>query len=295
MPNRQRQDWSDLLDGDSAAADALWTLTADYGAAVAEDVNVDAAWERLRTRATVSRPRARRRPLRYLLPAAAAAAVALLFLVNYFAAGDTRAARFANATSAPRAVELPDESTVMLAPGSEIAFSGGASAREAHLHGAARFDVTGDPGRPFVVAAEGFRLVVVGTQFTVTTGDPASVVVHEGHVRLRGALEADWVDLYGGDSAKVVGHLVEFDTSSPPDRPLAFSAAPLSEVATALAEAGVMQLDVPSALAHCEVVGDFTDQPAAQVAETLAVTFGARVRRRGDRYALRGGSCATAQ
>ena len=304
MPNRPRQDWSALLDGDAEAADALWTLSEGYDATGALDVDVDRAWEEMRGRLAAgtdrptAAPRRRSSPtrrgrlrLRRALPAAAAAAVILLLVVNYFAGGQAPTSSYANLGEAPQAVQLPDESTVTLAPGTTVAFAATDAAREATLQGEARFAVTSEPTRPFSVVGHGFRLVVVGTEFTVVTGEPTTVAVHEGHVRLRGALEADWVDLYAGDSALVVEHLVQQPDSGGPGRPLAFSATPLREVVAALAAEGVVEIDVPEGLAGCPVAADFTDLSAADVAEALAVTFGANLRRRGDRFVLRGGSC----
>ena len=304
MPNQPRQDWSALLDGDVEAADALWSLTEGYQAPEATDIDVDRAWGALECRLAaargsspadrehrVSRRRFGRLRLRRALPAAAAAAVILLLVVNYFAGSQSPVASYANLGEAPRAVQLPDESTVTLAPGTTVDFAATDAAREAVLQGEARFDVTSEPARPFAVVGHGFRLVVVGTAFTVATGEPSSVVVHEGHVRLRGALEADWIDLYAGDSALVVGHLVEQPDSGGPGRPLAFSSTPLREVVAALSAEGVVDIQVPDGLAGCPVAADFTDLSAADVAEALAVTFGAELRRRGDRFVLRGGSC----
>ena len=291
MSEPLRQDWSELLDGDRAAGDALWDLVSDYGDA--PEVDVDRAWARVSAGPRV-RPAApsRRRRLWRTLPAAAAAAAALLLVVNWLAGGGPERARFANTGEVARSIELPDASTVTLEPGTSLEFAGDDAAREASLRGRARFRVASDATRPFSVEGEGFRLVVVGTEFGVVTGEPSTVVVYEGHVRLRGSLEADWVDLYAGDSAAVVGHLVRLPGDFPPDRPLSFASAPLSEVVAALSAEGVAEIDVPSALSGCEVAGDFTGQSADEVAEVLALTFGASVRRRGERYVLRGGSCA---
>ena len=295
MSEPPRQDWSELLGGDRAASDALWELTADY--AVDVDVDVDEAWARMSTglRARRPAPRARARPHRRWrrFSVAAAAAAVLLVVANWLAAGGPERASYANTGDSARSVELPDASTVRLEPGASLEFADDDVARQATLRGRARFQVASDAARPFSVEGAGFRLVVVGTEFSVVAGEPSTVVVHEGHVRLRGSLEADWVDLRAGDSAAVVGHLVRLPADSPPDRPLSFASAPLSEVVAALSAEGVAEIEVPSALSACEVAGDFTGQSADEVAEVLALTFGASVRRRGERYVLRGGSCTS--
>lgn len=301
MPNKPREDWSALLEGDVAAADALWAATEEYVSPDVVDVDVDAAWAKLQDRMQASTPpgevanrrsRGGRLQWRRALPAAAAAAVLLLLVVNWLAGGDASVATYANTGSQVQAVQLPDKSTVTLAPGTKVEFAADDQGREALLIGEARFEVTSEPGRPFAVVGEGFRLVVVGTEFTVSTGEPSTVDVHEGHVRLRGALEADWVDLYAGDRAIVAGHLVEVRDTGGPGRPLHFASTPLREVVAALAAEGVVEIEVPDQLAACPVAADFTDLSAPDVAEALAVTFGAKLRRRGEaRYALRGGSC----
>ncbi|HUP11936.1 MAG TPA: FecR domain-containing protein, partial [Niastella sp.] len=91
-----------------------------------------------------------------------------------------------NSTSAPQGVLLSDGSYVILQPSSKIAFSNFNSAsREVYLEGAAFFQVTKDPKRPFYVYTNELVTKVLGTSFDVRAfshDDTVKVVVHTGKV-----------------------------------------------------------------------------------------------------------------
>jgi transmembrane sensor len=98
-------------------------------------------------------------------------------------------AAWKTAMGARKVVQLPDGSTATL--GSEtdlrIAFSRGE--RDLELSsGEAFFDVAHDAARPFVVHANGYRVIAVGTRFDVRRDtDRLRVVVTRGLVRLQSA------------------------------------------------------------------------------------------------------------
>ncbi len=89
-----------------------------------------------------------------------------------------------NPADRPRLVELPDQSSVILAPQSRIEVRFAPNARDIELgRGRARFDVAHDTTRPFNVFAGGGRITAVGTLFDVEVG--AIVKVH----LLRGVID----------------------------------------------------------------------------------------------------------
>lgn len=98
---------------------------------------------------------------------------------------------YATAAGERKSVTLADGSTVVLAPRSNLVVSAryGRSARELTLSGEAWFSVVHDDARPFTVAADAFRVRVLGTVFTVRTqaGDTLGVSVVEGRVAVRRA------------------------------------------------------------------------------------------------------------
>ncbi len=92
----------------------------------------------------------------------------------------------ANMQSEPQQVLLPDGSRVTLSGHSRISFARDLDKqanREVFLTGDAFFEVTSNPQHPFLVYADGLVTRVVGTSFSVQTGDKkVSVVVRTGKV-----------------------------------------------------------------------------------------------------------------
>lgn len=311
MNPSRTHDWSQALDGDEPGAKRLWDLlgAVEQDAASGAALDVDAALRRVNearadavgaARVSTSPARVRMRPRRvaYRILAAAAVLVGLLVVVNLLVSRGTSAAHHAVAYGdAPETIHLADLSEVTLQPGSELHYSADARSRVAHLGGSADFEVSSDPQRPFTVSGEGYELRVVGTGFRISTrpdGD-TEVAVREGHVRLRGAREADWTDLLTGQSAVVRGAVVEArDGVRGSATPLAFSEATLSEVVAALARERAVTLEVPAPLRACRVTADFSNAEAADIARALAELFGAQVRlgaTGASTYRLVGGAC----
>nr|WP_242689074.1 FecR domain-containing protein [Pedobacter sp. SYSU D00535] len=89
--------------------------------------------------------------------------------------------------SNPGIIRLPDNSTVILRPGSKIRYADSftSSKREVYLEGEAFFEVTKDARRPFIVRTEELITKVLGTSFSVKAykNDKAfSVKVNTGKV-----------------------------------------------------------------------------------------------------------------
>lgn len=91
--------------------------------------------------------------------------------------------------------EVGDLRTVQTSDGSQLTLSSNSRINIAFSHarrgleltrGEAIFDVSKDPNRPFIVQAGTYRVVAVGTRFSVrwTNSDALRVVVTEGRVRL---------------------------------------------------------------------------------------------------------------
>lgn len=89
-------------------------------------------------------------------------------------------------TAEMRSLSLPDGSRVTLAPHSAIALAFSGQERGIHLlSGEAFFDVMPDAGRPFRIQADGLRVTVLGTAFSVRN-EPGyqSVGVEHGLVQV---------------------------------------------------------------------------------------------------------------
>lgn len=96
-------------------------------------------------------------------------------------------------------VKLPDGSTVHLEKNSKLSFVKDFSGktREVYLSGAAFFDVTKNPEKPFIVYAGALVTKVLGTSFTINAFDTASkvnVAVKTGKVSIFANHQTDHVD-----------------------------------------------------------------------------------------------------
>lgn len=154
-----------------------WQLAGELPAAAARPADVP----RPRRSAAVRRPASRRR--RALGLAAGAVAACLAFLLIPSLALRLEADQV-TATAETRAVTLADGSIVHLAPQSAIRARFTPARRSVELlAGEAFFEVRPDPGRPFVVAAEGLDATVLGTAFDVRISARALTVgVQKGAV-----------------------------------------------------------------------------------------------------------------
>lgn len=127
-----------------------------------------------------------------LASAAALALCALITVVSLYVIrlnADAKAVTFASAFGQRRAIELPDGSQVMLNTDSRVKVSFTAHTRRITLEkGQARFQVVGNPSRPFVVRVGEQQIVALGTAFDVRWTDERLVIVLlEGHVAVLGA------------------------------------------------------------------------------------------------------------
>ena len=125
--------------------------------------------------------------------AGAAGALALAFGATAFVWLSQQPTRYATAVGEQRTFQLEDGSRITLDTASEVAVRFNDSRRSVTLAtGQAMFDVEGDPGRPFVVAAGNTRVTAVGTRFDVRrSGAGARVVLVEGRVDVRREAASD--------------------------------------------------------------------------------------------------------
>jgi len=116
--------------------------------------------------------------------------------------------------AAPRAVTLPDGSTITLAAGSRVSmprgfrtwFGGAATERRVRIEGDAFFDVAKD-GRAFIVETNDAEVRVLGTRFEVSAAHATQstrVVVEEGRVAVAARSQAaSTVELTAGQAAEI--------------------------------------------------------------------------------------------
>ena len=133
------------------------------------------------------RRRARHRLVGVLAPLGAAGAIALVISAGWWTWSQQRPATYAAAIGERRIVQLEDGSRITLDTGSRIEVRLTEARRIVTLAaGQARFDVEGDPARPFIVHAGDTEVTALGTRFDVRRfGQGARVVLVEGGVAVR--------------------------------------------------------------------------------------------------------------
>lgn len=260
----------------------------------AQAVDTEAALRRVKSRLQqVRQPRM----VRLAVVWRAAAAVLLAVVAGYFLwvrSPQTPQVVIA-ATDTARTDTLSDGSVVTLGTQSGLTLAAGFNARERRmrLHGQATFTVQPDPERPFVVEVDDLEVQVVGTVFRVdNAAEPAQVRVDvtEGRVRVR----ARGQELYlsAGDAAvydRESGALVAGQSQN---RVLRFDATPLREVIRRIEGAYNTQIDLKNSnLENCLLTARYNSLPLERVLELIAESFGIRVEKTDEGYALDGEGC----
>lgn len=151
---------------------------------------------RLATRVLAQRSSGRRAGAsRWIARIAAIAALAAVFVLatswGWRSPAPAPAVVYRTAIGEVRTYDLADGSQITLDSDSALSVSLSAQQRQIVLsRGQAMFMVAKDPLRPFVVAADGYRAVAVGTRYAVRRGaTDLRVVVTQGTVRLESGLD----------------------------------------------------------------------------------------------------------
>lgn len=190
-----------------------------------------------------------------------------------------------------RTVRLPDGTTLRLDGATRLAVRYGAATRDVTLaSGAAFFDVTHDPARPFTVSAGDGNVRVLGTAFDVDrTAGRMDVAVYRGAVRLAGEDDAHGKMVPAGWRRHVVrGHAgppVRFDARID-DRHhdwLDVDGLRLADLVTILnRRAGPSILPPPVTLADLPISGRFRTDDPQSLLESLGLSYDFTVSKRQD-------------
>ncbi|MCY1666338.1 FecR family protein [Rhizobium sp. SL86] len=174
-------------------------------------------------RRALARPKARRWPL----PAAALAASVLLSvgIWQYPALTIAVEADYLTATGSQTTVALPDGSTMMLNTDTAVALDFAAGRRHIRLlRGEAFFDVVHDPAHPFTVSGHYGEVEVLGTAFSVRTGDDEDeVVLERGRVQVLCLCDGrDKAELAPGEAVSITASAVSPVHAADPSTRLAW-------------------------------------------------------------------------
>lgn len=193
---------------------------------------------------------------------------------------------YSTTTSQRAKLNLPDGSSVLLAPESKISYTSsfGAENRIVTLHGQALFTVVKDGHPPFVVNASGVSTRVLGTTFDVRAYDKnVRIAVAEGKVSVASqTLSIGDVAMVTGNSANVQRNTNITDLLSWTTGRLVFRDTPLSDVLADFHRTyGVnIQLANPGAGTRLVTVS-ISDMSPSGATEMLAGILGLRTEKRG--------------
>ncbi len=209
------------------------------------------------------------------------------------------------AGDAPLEQILADGSIIQLNSGSSLEITGDlltSQTREVALNGEGFFQVHRDPSRPFVIAANGLKVEVLGTAFHVLSdADLLEVVVREGRVAVSRVDGSDRVELIDNQRYlldRVSGETaVELDPSGNSwawqSGVLQFQATPLDEVIRIVERHYQIKINLANpANKVCPFTSRFQQADATTVLQSIARGFGMEVRSSGRGiYYLTDGKC----
>ncbi len=273
----------------------IWSMSGDP----APTVDVDSAWNAVRSRMEGGAARGRVLPLWQRVPvrwaAAAAVVIGLFGVIRLLSPDQQDLVAFAE----PVTSRLEDSTEVVLSPGSRLE-ARMASERSIALQGRAWFEVKRDEQHPFIVRSGGLEVTVLGTGFEVSAYDTSTVwTVRVRHGRVRVEAGEERVELVAGERVHFDRGTGVFAREGPVtveawgDRIVQFQNAPMSEVVTELQRIYHVRIDLQNeAVGTCRLTATFENEPIDQVLGVIAGTFGLRVLRPAkDHYSLDGDGC----
>lgn len=262
-------------------------------------VDTEAAWQNLRTRIhrTAGPMRAERGGLDFRVWVAAASVVVLLGVAWLWHGRSVSTATETVVMTAPvsTTLHLKESSLVQLQAGSTVELDTAAFAdnrRVRLVRGTAFFDVAKRNGQRFTVETEQARVIVLGTEFTVSLrGNATEVAVLEGKVRvlrMRKGVVVDSVLLLPGDAARVAEDALSDHPAASTEafwatQTLRLKGMPLGELCTVLSEAYGKPVMVQDAgVAQQRVTGVYRQKPLHDVLASVCELHNLKLRIGGD-------------
>lgn len=194
-------------------------------------------------------------------------------------------ADYVTATGEQRRIELADGSAMILNTDSAVRLNFSESQRGIKLlQGEVFFEVQPDKTKPFIVATEQGTVRVVGTRFTVKTGETTQVDVDSGIVACAGEISGN-VQLTAGQQTEISANTVSPASAINPIRSFAWLKGRLifqdQTLAQVLAELdryhpGVILIS-DAKLAQTRITGNYKLDDTAAVVRTLAEIVGAKI------------------
>lgn len=196
---------------------------------------------------------------------------------------------------------LPDNSYVVMPPGSEITYQAAFTSRQIKLKGEGYFKVHPSSQSPFIVETEELKIQVLGTAFNVRTSPEQIIVqVNNGAVLVSGRTSA--VTLKGGQGCIYHRASRTFDTISISEnernsyayatRELHFQHTSLSEVVRQVSKAYNVEIRLENEkTADCRISTAFENKSLSYVLDVITESLDLQYRTEGNVIYISGDEC----
>ncbi len=237
---------------------------------------------------------------------ASAAAIALLILSGLWLFNEVlgNAPLIVKANDKIKSVELPDGSLVTLNQSSTLTYrkSKEGTQRKVSLEGAAFFDVARDESKPFIIAAKGVEVEVLGTSFYIDAREGQNeiqVIVKSGSVAVQSGSSKEI--LKAGEKAvwyKSTG-ILEKETNKDQNftsittNTLVFNQTKLEEVVFALNRQFNANISIQNeALKDCTLIATYTNKSLEAILKILEKSLrGIKVSKTNNKFIITGTTC----
>ena len=285
----------------------VWTLT--NFSLDEEDIDVEAALESVNEKIeaaetetkTIEMPWLRRN---YKYVSAAAVIIVALFLGFLINKPFDQTVTVAYDSTQPEQVyQLPDGSAFIFDGTGEVSYPKrfANNGRDVKFEGKARFDVTKDASRPFVIHCDGLDVEVLGTEFLLdATSERYTVDLYSGLVRMtavdKHGHELSHLDIQPGERGvwdvengdlKMMTYAEVKEEELKTDRVLDFNNVSLTTIIETVEYIYSIEVKLPEAYASEKVTMRFSDEDSVDdVVETIATLFGLEVSKTDKTYTI---------
>ena len=285
----------------------VWTLT--NFSLDEEDIDVEAALESVNEKIeaaetetkTIEMPWLRRN---YKYVSAAAVIMVALFLGFLISKPFDQTVTVAYDSTQPEQVyQLPDGSAFIFDGTGEVSYPKqfANNGRDVKFEGKARFDVTKDASRPFVIHCDGLDVEVLGTEFLLdATSERYTVDLYSGLVRMtavdKHGHELSHLDIQPGERGvwdvengdlKMMTYAEVKEEELKTDRVLDFNNVSLTTIIETVEYIYSIEVKLPEAYASEKVTMRFSDEDSVDdVVETIATLFGLEVSKTDKTYTI---------
>jgi transmembrane sensor len=251
---------------------------------------------------TSFKPKRTRSLSTWILPIAASVlmlVVASFLLINYYNTNPYR--QVVTVQNGVEKAILNDGTLVWLQPGSTLSYTETPGTRNITFSGQALFEVAKDAERPFTVNCGGATVNVLGTSFSLKTGDSLQLVVLTGKVNL--TAEAANVNTVVTPNQKVVlvNNLLLTQAVSREEVSsitantqynMVFNDVPLAQVLVSVEQKFNVQVKVDGKqLGQCKLTANFTDQSLQSTLQLITEVIDITYTQKGNTIVVSGSGC----